>query len=83
MDGPRNRKELGPVALAHGDVYVAQTTTAHINHFYRAVIDANEYPGPAVVIVYAPCQPEHGIADDLHRPVAPRRRLASLPVVHL
>jgi pyruvate/2-oxoacid:ferredoxin oxidoreductase beta subunit len=28
------------------------------------VIEANEYPGPAVIIVYTPCQPEHGIADD-------------------
>jgi pyruvate ferredoxin oxidoreductase beta subunit len=57
------RKELGRIALAHGAVYVAQTTTAHINHFYRAVLDANDYPGPAIVIVYTPCQPEHGIAD--------------------
>jgi len=35
-----------------------------MNHFYRAVMAANEYPGPAVVNVYAPCQPEHGIGDD-------------------
>ena len=27
-------------------------------------MDANEYPGPAVVIAYAACMPEHGIADD-------------------
>jgi pyruvate/2-oxoacid:ferredoxin oxidoreductase beta subunit len=27
-------------------------------------MDANEYPGPAVLVVYTPCQPEHGIADD-------------------
>ena len=52
------------ILLAHGDVYVAQTTPAHINHFYRAVMEANEYPGPAVIVVYTPCQPEHGIADD-------------------
>ena len=32
--------------MAHGDVYVAETTPAHINHFYRAVMDANAYPGP-------------------------------------
>ena len=44
---------------------MAQTTAAHLNHFYRAIIEANEFPGPAVVIVYAPCPPEHGIADDL------------------
>ena len=79
-----NRKELGRIMLAHGDVYVAQTTAAHLNHFYRAIIDANEYPGPAVIIVYAPCPPEHGIADDLRQPpVAPRRRLARVPAVHV
>jgi pyruvate/2-oxoacid:ferredoxin oxidoreductase beta subunit/Pyruvate/2-oxoacid:ferredoxin oxidoreductase delta subunit len=61
---PERRKELARILLAHGEVYVAQTTTAHINHFYRAVIDANEYPGPAVLVVYTPCQPEHGIPDD-------------------
>jgi pyruvate/2-oxoacid:ferredoxin oxidoreductase beta subunit len=59
-----NRKELGRILMAHGEVYVAQTTAAHLNHFYRAIIEANEYPGPAVVIVYTPCQPEHGIPDD-------------------
>jgi pyruvate/2-oxoacid:ferredoxin oxidoreductase beta subunit/NAD-dependent dihydropyrimidine dehydrogenase PreA subunit len=61
---PERRKELGRILMAHGDVYVAQTTPAHLNHFYRAVMDANEYPGPAVVIAYAACMPEHGIADD-------------------
>jgi pyruvate ferredoxin oxidoreductase beta subunit len=61
---PERRKELSRIVMAHGEVYVAQTTTAHLNHFYRAVIEANEFPGPAVIIVYTPCQPEHGIADD-------------------
>jgi pyruvate/2-oxoacid:ferredoxin oxidoreductase beta subunit len=50
--------------MAHGEVYVAQTTPAHINHFYRAVMEANAYPGPAVIVAYTPCMPEHGIADD-------------------
>jgi pyruvate/2-oxoacid:ferredoxin oxidoreductase beta subunit/Pyruvate/2-oxoacid:ferredoxin oxidoreductase delta subunit len=61
---PEQRKELGRIVMAHGDVYVAQTTPAHINHFYRAVMEANAYPGPAVIVAYTPCQPEHGIADD-------------------
>jgi pyruvate ferredoxin oxidoreductase beta subunit len=61
---PERRKELGRILMAHGDVYVAQTTPAHLNHFYRAVMDANEFPGPAVVIAYAACMPEHAIADD-------------------
>lgn len=61
---PEPRKELGRILVAHGNVYVAQTTPAHINHFYRAIMEANTFPGPAVVIAYAPCMPEHGIADD-------------------
>ena len=58
------RKELGRILMAHGDAYIAQSTPAHLNHFLRAVMEANAYPGPAVVIAYTPCQPEHGIADD-------------------
>jgi pyruvate/2-oxoacid:ferredoxin oxidoreductase beta subunit/Pyruvate/2-oxoacid:ferredoxin oxidoreductase delta subunit len=61
---PERRKELARILMAHGEVYVAQTTPAHLNHFYRSVIEANEYPGPAVLVVYTPCMPEHGIADD-------------------
>jgi pyruvate/2-oxoacid:ferredoxin oxidoreductase beta subunit/Pyruvate/2-oxoacid:ferredoxin oxidoreductase delta subunit len=61
---PEPRKELGRILMAHGDVYVAQTTPAHLNHFYRSVMEANEYPGPAVIVVYSACMPEHGIADD-------------------
>ncbi len=58
------RKELGRILMAHGEVYVAQSTPAHLNHFLRTIMEANAYPGPAVVIAYTPCQPEHGIADD-------------------
>ncbi|NJD26801.1 MAG: thiamine pyrophosphate-binding protein [Chloroflexi bacterium] len=61
---PERRKELGRILMAHGEVYVAQTTPAHLNHFYRAVMEANEYPGPAVLVVYTACMPEHGIGDD-------------------
>jgi pyruvate/2-oxoacid:ferredoxin oxidoreductase beta subunit len=58
------RKELGLLCLAHPEVFVAQTTAAHVNHFYRAIMDANSFPGPAVVIAYTTCQPEHGVGDD-------------------
>jgi pyruvate/2-oxoacid:ferredoxin oxidoreductase beta subunit len=57
------RKELAQICMAHPEVYVAQTTAAHINHFYKAVLEANEYPGPAVINVYTTCQPEHGVPD--------------------
>jgi pyruvate ferredoxin oxidoreductase beta subunit len=58
------RKELGRIMMAHGDAYIAQVAACTINHLYKAVMEANEYPGPAVIIAYAPCMPEHGIADD-------------------
>lgn len=61
---PERRKELGRILIGHGEVYVAQTTPAHTNHFYRTIMEANEYPGPAIVIAYTACPPEHGIADD-------------------
>jgi pyruvate/2-oxoacid:ferredoxin oxidoreductase beta subunit len=58
------RKELAQIALMHPNVYVAHTTPAHVNHFYKAVMETNAFPGPAVVICYAACVPEHGFADD-------------------
>jgi pyruvate ferredoxin oxidoreductase beta subunit len=58
------RKELGRIMVAHGDAYVAQVAACNLNHLYKAVIDANAYPGPAVIVAYTPCMPEHGIADD-------------------
>jgi pyruvate-ferredoxin/flavodoxin oxidoreductase len=59
-----HRKELAQIAMMHPNVFVAQTSAAHLNHFYKSILAANEYPGPAVVIVYASCMPEHGVADD-------------------
>ena len=59
------RKELAQIAMMHPNTFVAQTTCAHMNHFYRAIMRANEYKGPAVIICYTTCQPEHGVADHL------------------
>jgi len=58
------RKELGVLAMMHPDTFVAQTTCANINHFYRAIVEANAFPGSAVINVYATCQPEHGVGDE-------------------
>ncbi|HBQ21132.1 MAG: thiamine pyrophosphate-binding protein [Deltaproteobacteria bacterium GWA2_38_16] len=58
------RKEIANIAMMHPDVFVAQTVSSLSNHFYNAIMAANEYPGPAVINVYTSCQPEHGIADD-------------------
>ena len=60
-----HRKELAQIAMMHPNVFVAQTTAAHLNHFYKAILAANEYPGPAVVVAYTSCMPEHGVADNM------------------
>jgi pyruvate/2-oxoacid:ferredoxin oxidoreductase beta subunit/Pyruvate/2-oxoacid:ferredoxin oxidoreductase delta subunit len=57
------RKEIAQIAMMHPNVYVAQTTAAHMNHFYRVVLEANDYPGPAIISVFTTCQPEHGVGD--------------------
>jgi pyruvate/2-oxoacid:ferredoxin oxidoreductase beta subunit/NAD-dependent dihydropyrimidine dehydrogenase PreA subunit len=60
-----NRKEIGNICMMHKDVYVAQTTCAHMNHFYKAIMEANQFPGPALVNVFTTCQPEHGVGDNM------------------
>jgi pyruvate ferredoxin oxidoreductase beta subunit len=59
------RKEIAQIAMMHPRTYVAQTTCAHINHFYKSVLGAMEFDGPAVVVCYTTCQPEHGVADNM------------------
>ena len=61
------RKEIGRILMMHPNTYVAQTVASIPNHFYQAVMEANSFPGPAVVVVYTTCQPEHGVADDVSR----------------
>src|SRR5688572_23488769 len=66
FDGKQERrKEIAQIAMMHPRTFVAQTTCAHINHFYRAVLDALEFDGPAIVCCYTTCQPEHGVADNM------------------
>src|SRR5260370_23551589 len=59
------RKEIAPIAMMHPRTYVAQTTCAHINHFYKSVLGALEFDGPAIITCYTTCQPEHGVADNM------------------
>ncbi|MGZ4811367.1 MAG: 2-oxoacid:acceptor oxidoreductase family protein [Terriglobales bacterium] len=59
-----HRKEMGPIMMMHPNAFVAQTIAGNPVHFYKTIMAANEYPGPAVVIAYTTCQPEHGVADD-------------------
>jgi pyruvate/2-oxoacid:ferredoxin oxidoreductase beta subunit len=59
------RKEIAQIAMMHPRTFVAQTTCAHTNHFYKSVLGALEFDGPAVICCYTTCQPEHGVADNM------------------
>lgn len=59
------RKEIAQIAMMHPRTFVAQTTCAHTNHFYKSVLEALEFDGPALISCYTTCQPEHGVADNM------------------
>jgi pyruvate-ferredoxin/flavodoxin oxidoreductase len=60
--GKRTRKkDLGLLAMGYGDVYVAQIALGGDNaQAVKALWEAEQYPGPALVIAYSHCI-EHGI----------------------
>jgi pyruvate-ferredoxin/flavodoxin oxidoreductase len=60
--GKRTRKkDLGLIAIGYGDVYVAQIALGGDNaQAVRALWEAEDYPGPALVIAYSHCI-EHGL----------------------
>jgi pyruvate-ferredoxin/flavodoxin oxidoreductase len=50
------KKDLGLLAMAYGNVYVAQVAFgAKDVHTVRAMQEAASYPGPALIIAYSPC----------------------------
>lgn len=60
--GKRTRKkELGLMAMSYGYVYVASVSMgANRNQLLKAMIEAESYNGPSLIIAYAPCI-NHGI----------------------
>jgi len=56
-----NKKDLGMMMINYGYVYVASIAMgANKNQALQAIKEAEEYPGPAIVIAYSPCI-NHGI----------------------
>ena len=50
------KKDLGMIAMSYGYVYVAQIAMgADKNQTLRAIAEAEAYPGPSLIIAYAPC----------------------------
>jgi pyruvate-ferredoxin/flavodoxin oxidoreductase len=61
------KKDLGMMAMSYGYVYVAQVAMGSNNaQFLKAVKEAEAYPGPSLIIAYAPCI-NHGLRDGMGR----------------
>jgi pyruvate-ferredoxin/flavodoxin oxidoreductase len=55
------KKDLGAMAMTYGYVYVAQVAMgASQSQFFKALKEAEEYPGPSLIIAYSPCI-NHGL----------------------
>ncbi len=55
------KKNLAEIAMSYGYVYVAQVAMgADKNQFLKALTEAEAYPGPSLIIGYAPCE-MHGV----------------------
>ena len=55
------KKDLASIAMSYGYVYVAQIAMgADYNQCIKAIAEAEAYPGPSLIIAYAPCI-NHGI----------------------
>jgi pyruvate-ferredoxin/flavodoxin oxidoreductase len=58
---PTRKKDMGRMAMTYGYVYVASVSMgANKNQFMKAIVEAESYQGPSLIIAYAPCI-NHGI----------------------
>ena len=55
------KKDMASIAMSYGYVYVAQISMgADFNQTVKEIAEAEAYPGPSLIIAYAPCI-NHGI----------------------
>ncbi len=58
---PTRKKDMGRMIMTYGYVYVASVAMgANKNQFMKALVEAESYDGPSLIIAYAPCI-NHGI----------------------
>ncbi len=59
------KKDLGLMATTYGYVYVAQVAMgSNQNQYFKALKEAEAYPGPSIIIAYSPCI-SHGLKNGM------------------
>ena len=68
------KKDLGVMMMSYGYIYVAQVAMgADKAQTIKAIAEAEAYPGPSLIIAYAPCL-NHGIAAGMGKSQAQAKR---------
>ena len=68
------KKDLGAIFMTYGYVYVAQVAMgANQSQYLKALKEAEEYPGPSIIIAYAPCI-NHGLRASMGRAQAEQKK---------
>ena len=77
------KKDLGAMAMTYGYVYVAQVAMgASQNQFIKALREAEAYPGPSIIIAYAPCI-NHGLREGMDKSQEEMKRAVEAGYWHL
>ncbi|ACL70827.1 pyruvate:ferredoxin (flavodoxin) oxidoreductase [Halothermothrix orenii] len=77
------KKDLGMMAMTYGYVYVAQIAMgANMNQALKAIKEAEEYPGPSLIIAYAPCI-NHGLKEGMGCSLKQEKRAVECGYWHL
>lgn len=77
------KKDLGLMAISYGYVYVAQVAMgANMNQTIRAMVEAENYKGPSLIIAYSPCI-NHGIKTGMGTSIAEEKKAVECGYWHL
>ncbi len=77
------KKDLGMIATTYGYVYVAQIALgANMAQAIKAIKEAEAYPGPSLVIAYAPCI-NHGIKVGMSNTINEEKKAVEAGYWHL
>ncbi len=77
------KKDLGAMAMTYGYVYVAQVAMgASHSQFFKAIKEAEAYPGPSIIIAYAPCI-NHGLRRGMNKSQAEEKFAVEAGYWHL
>jgi pyruvate-ferredoxin/flavodoxin oxidoreductase len=77
------KKDLGRMAMTYGNVYVAQVSLwADRNQLIKAIVEAESYDGPSIIICYAPCI-SHGLKEGMGRSMANEEQAVKCGYWHL